>query len=552
MGKVKHSRILSIALFLGVPLWLATPLLNQLELIKVHTQSIAQPATVQQYPDQIFREGFAYYQQNKFQEALMAWRLAQAIYHERDSYHAESTTLSMITIAHIAIGEYSEAIQISEPALRLAKRAQDTDLQVQILGNLGIAYEGAGQYVTALTTYRQTLEILEQLPEESKALKRAHILGLMGNTYSSLGDYDRSISLYLESLEISERINDTIGQIATYGNLGTTYFQSGDARLALDRFEDGLRLAQAEDKTSEIAYILSNMGTVYRNQGNFQQALESSYQSLEIARDRSILDLEVDILTNLGLIHEDLGELEQAVDYYEQSLAKTQLLQNPKATAKVLNNLGHGFYNSGRLDEAETHLRNAITLLESLRTDLGDTDNISLFDTQIFTYNLLQQVLIAKGDYETALEITEAGRARAFADLLSSRAPLLSESTLSGRVPPTLPSIKAIKEIAREQNAILVEYSLIPEDAFRVQGRQRGNVAEIHIWVVQPDGTVSFHSQPIPTQSSKLKESVSQLRRSLGISQSLDRGLANANSVDVEKTTEKLREFYKLLIEPIE
>ncbi|MEL7350235.1 MAG: CHAT domain-containing tetratricopeptide repeat protein [Cyanobacteria bacterium P01_A01_bin.116] len=547
MTGLKHLRPFAMALLLGGPLfYLMLPPLTRIQLGYAQAQSVEESSA-----DQLFREGSLHYQQNEFGEALAFWQQSRTIYHEQFNHHAESTVLSMMAVAHIAIGEYLEAIQLSESALPLAQSVQDTDLQVQILGNLGIAYEGAGQYVTALSTYQQTLDIVEQLPTDSKALKRSHILGLMGNTYSSLGGYEQSISVYLEGLKISESINDAIGQITTYSNLGTTYFQVGDPNLALENFENGLRLARTSGNTSEVAYVLSNISAVYRSQENFQQALDSSHQSLELARAEAILDLEVDVLTNLGLIYEDLGSLEQAVDYYEQSLAKAQLLQNPEATAMALNNLGHGLYNSGRLSEAETHLRSAVNHLESLRTALSDTYNISLFDTQIFTYNLLQQVLVANQEHEAALEIAEAGRARALTDLLSSRFSPPIDSSISENAVPQMPLRENIKEIAREQDAVLVEYSLVPEDAFRVQGRQRGNISEIHIWVVQPNGDVDFYSQPIDNQSLQLKELVNQLRSSFGRSQSLDRGFTNASSSNVVRTTEKLEDLHKLLIDPI-
>jgi hypothetical protein len=44
---------------------------------------------------------------------------------------------------------------------------------------------------------------------------------------------------------------------------------------------------------------------------------------------------------------------------------------------------------------------------------LTDENKVFLFDTQVRTYGILQQVLIAQNKLEAALEIAERGRARA-------------------------------------------------------------------------------------------------------------------------------------------
>ncbi|NEP16707.1 MAG: CHAT domain-containing protein, partial [Leptolyngbya sp. SIO4C1] len=160
------------------------------------------------------------------------------------------------------------------------------------------------------------------------------------------------------------------------------------------------------------------------------------------------------------------------------------------AVAIALNNLGHALYQAGQLAAAEARLYEAIETLESLRPGLTDTHQISLFDTQVLTYNLLQQVLVAQGKIEAALEVAERGRARAFVELIADRAEHLTPDDLGlvGRAP----SIEQIRQIARQQQATLVEYTLIPDDSFKFQGKQRGSAESLYIWVVQPTGEIDF------------------------------------------------------------
>ncbi len=140
--------------------------------------------------------------------------------------------------------------------------------------------------------------------------------------------------------------------------------------------------------------------------------------------------------------------------------------------AGSLNNLGHAQINSGNPKAAEESLLNAIAVFESIRKDLGSNDafKVSIFDTQASSYRLLQQVLVVQNRTTEALLVAERGRAKAFVELLAQRQQLSST--------PVPLSLGQIQHIAAQQNATLVEYSIIFHD--------------LYIWVVKPTGEVAF------------------------------------------------------------
>ena len=100
-------------------------------------------------------------------------------------------------------------------------------------------------------------------------------------------------------------------------------------------------------------------------------------------------------------------------------------------------------------------MRDAIAIWENLRIQLDDANKISIFEKQTRTYRLLQEVLIAQNKITEALEISERGRARAFIDLLNKR--LSPNQTEQSKVPAV--NIEQIKQIAKNENATLVQYS---------------------------------------------------------------------------------------------
>jgi CHAT domain-containing protein len=100
---------------------------------------------------------------------------------------------------------------------------------------------------------------------------------------------------------------------------------------------------------------------------------------------------------------------------------------------------------------------------------------ISFFDTFTKSYLVLQKVLIQQNKINQALEIAERGRARAFIELLATR----QGENLDPQININPPNITKIKEIAKQQNATLVEYTLISEK-------------ELYIWVIKPTGEINF------------------------------------------------------------
>jgi CHAT domain-containing protein len=327
-----------------------------------------------------------------------------------------------------------------------------------------------------------------------------------GGIYANEGKYDQAIESYQQSLSIARAIGDKEGEANTFYNLGLAYHFKGDLKQALECYTQSLTVARAIGDRLQEAKTLSSIGMTYEDQRNFKKAIAQQQQALKIA----------------------------------QSIGDRRL------EAWVFNNLGHTLKSAGNLAEAERELREALNRFESLRPGLTDADNVSIFDTQVFSYNLLQQILIDQKKPEAALEIAERGRARAFVELLAQRWSGQAAQKYKANAQP--PTIEQIQQIAKAQNATLVEYSIVPDDSFKFQGKLRGPASELFIWVVQPNGNVAFrrvslkvlHQQqgkPTGNTPTLLEDLVNTSRELAGV-------LASRNKPVRQK-------LYQLLIEPI-
>jgi CHAT domain-containing protein len=187
---------------------------------------------------------------------------------------------------------------------------------------------------------------------------------------------------------------------------------------------------------------------------------------------------------------------------------------------------------SGNYPKATEELTKAIEILESLRPGLSDANKVAIFDTQDHTYRALQKALVAENKIEEALEIAERGRARAYVELLAKR--ISKTSDIPKDIAP--PKIKEIQQIARDQKATLVEYSIISDK-------------ELFIWVVQPTGKISFRKANTQQLNTSLEDFFVDSRRLIGVKV---RGIG-AVPIDPKKTPSQatLQKWHQILIEPI-
>ena len=433
-----------------------------------------------------FQLGMTYYRSRQFEAAIAPWQTALEQYRRAQNQPGQRQVLDLLIFVHLELGQQRQVIALAQQALALADGPEHKEFRARIQANLGIAYNALGDYLAAIDAYETALA-------ESRTAQ-AQILGLLANAHEGLGDYQRTLELHQQSLALSQQLKDSRLEAVARVNLGATHARLGDYDRAIGEYKTSLAIFQRLEDVQGTTYALNNLGVAYYVQDKLSLAIDQLQQALTIARDSHQPGMIGAALGSLGSLYADQGDYPQALAYHEQSL-ETARTADPKTLATALNNLGHTLFKAGQLDAAEVRLYEAVDVLESLRPGLDDNSQISLFDTQVLTFNLLQQILVAQGKTEAALEIAERGRARAFVELVANHSPAKTAKS---------PDADQIRTIAKEQRSTLVEYTLVPDDSFKFQGKQRGTAERLYVWVVQPTGQIDFREVDLqPLQQDK-------------------------------------------------
>jgi CHAT domain-containing protein/tetratricopeptide (TPR) repeat protein len=504
----------------------------------IDTPALAQRNAREADAMRLFQQGMEHFTHNRLAEAIAAWETALRILEDLDHRHGQALTLNNLGVAYIRLDQYELAIAALEQLLPLAIDLGDVAAEGRTLGNLGVAHLKLSEYEAALGFIQQQLDLAQRLDDETL---EAIALGNLGLVYDQLGQSERAISFHQQVLAIAQAEGNRNWENTALGNLGIAYIDLEDYGRAIDFLEDAVAIGRDENDLSGQGTTLNNLGLAYEGVDNYERAIQLYEQALDLFVRVSDRSGESSTLGNLANVYRALEQYNRAINLYDQQLAIARDIGDRAGESRALYNQGLTHLLVEQFIQAETVLAQAIDILDALRSPtLSDTDQISLFDTQQATFHLLQQVLAVQGKYGPALTIAERGRAQAFSALLMRQLNPDGAAT-------SLPSVflEAIQSLAQRQQITLIEYSLARVDEF---------IPTLYIWVVSPDGAISFRQQPL--SDIDLTALVTDTRDALGVGEYSRAGARpRTNPRDLarlrEKADENLRQLHQILIDPI-
>lgn len=495
--------------------------------------------------------GYMYKNLGNYAEALRHLEAALPITRAIADQEGEYEVLNLLGTVHRAAGNDEQAIAALEQALALTRAVGSTAGEANALANLANTYTDQGQYPAALEHYQRALSLMRTVQNR---VGEAGVLQRLGMLYNLIGNTPRAVEYYTQSLEMAHALGDRRLQAYNLGSLGSAAYKSDQPEQAIPYLQQALSLMQALGDRAAESNVLHYFGNAYMAMGQYETAESYYQQSLDIARDigdRAMEGLSLGSLaTLLDVMHRD----DQALIYYRDALPLLREVGDRPGEGRALSNMGIALYEQGDLTGAAEALLAAVAIWESLRPGLSDADQVSLFETQAATYRVLQQVLIDLDRSSDALEISERGRSRAFVELVAQR--LSAEAASRLQTPP--PTMAQIRQIAREQEATLVQYSILEN-------------ARLAVWVIQPDGEIQFRETRLTETDLSLQDIAEQTRvaAALGRGNSSDPAFTalvretrsaaqetRAVQPDTGQTTprrlsRKLQTLHQLLIEPI-
>ena len=272
------------------------------------------------------------------------------------------------------IGKFNKALEIYNTILEIAS-ASDGDRKViihpAIYHDMGVAYQGLGEFPNALTYYQKTLKIQQEILP-SNDLQLIVTYNNLGSVHNTMGDYSTAVSYYQRALEIQQQFLPSNDQLlaTTFYNLGSAYNSMGNHSTALVYFKKTLGIEQKHlpHNHPSLACTCMMIGSEYGLMGDYSTALLYHKKSLEI-QQKSLPPDHPNLATtysNIGEGYRVLGNNSTALSYYEKALEiKLHSLQpNHPSIADTYNNIAAVYVVLGNYSTALLYYAKALKIQE--------------------------------------------------------------------------------------------------------------------------------------------------------------------------------------------
>lgn len=323
--------------------------------------------------------------------------------------------LSRIGSYLLTQARYAEAELFFKQALDIWEGTQDPRHAqlVQLLTNLGTAYEGLGLYAQAEPLYERALVIDEQ-KWGVEHLNVAASLNNLAALYSVQGKYTQAEPLYLRAIALyeAEREPGHADLAISFNNLAALYYMQGQYAPADQLCQQALAIWESQEEQEHPYRIpcLNNAARLLCSQAKYVQAEQLFKRALQLCK--TLLGSEhpfaATVLNNLGELYHIQDKCTQAEAAYQQALSirEQRLGASHPEIAITLNNLTRLYYDQGRYVQAELLCKRAFGICTQTVGMAHPTTTLAIRN-QAMLYRARGQYVQALARYEQALEISQ-------------------------------------------------------------------------------------------------------------------------------------------------
>lgn len=404
--------------------------------------------------------GTIYSALSEFPMAMETWRQALLLCRELGDRESEVSLLNNLGAISAALGESRQSLDYYHEALSLARQYGYRSREARLLTNIGVRYLNLGEPRKAIENFQQAAPLMQRLGLRDD---EAAILHNLAGAWLQLGEYQRALDSGNQALALSRATGYRRVEVAAHILLGEIRQRLGDLALALDHFNQALALSRGAGYRNEEANALNTLGALHHARGELQQALDCLEQAVALHRAlgaRSILPSD---LTQLGAARLEQGEIQQAAENFREAVAISrelgiqryevsalvylgqsqrrlgepalarESLQRALELSRIINYVHLEAQALGQLAqmalaqeqhrEAQTHVEQAIRLIESARASVVSPELRASYrgSSQVFYEVWIESLMRqgATGQFAArAFEASEQSRARGLIELL--------------------------------------------------------------------------------------------------------------------------------------
>jgi len=366
--------------------------------------------------------GKNHYFRGEYDEATKHYEQALALARVAGDLAEQAQALYNAGQVHGENGELQEAAVSYQLALPLWQAAHQPQGEATTLNSLSLIRMMMGDNQEALECLNGT--VLPFMREAGNRKGEAQARINIGSIYQSLGDYETALSYYRDALEIYEQINYATGQASAWFSIGDAYALLGSAVEAQRSYEHILPLAS--NNPPQRADALNCIASVLLADGKNDEAYKLSQEALSVFEERKIQIGQAAAHSNIGRYFGGRGDWRAARDHFRQAREIYRTSADEIDESLALYNIARSDLEIGDAASARTNVEDGLRIAESLHKKIADGDmQASYFASAhcLFELHIAVLMKLYEHDHDPALvaaafEASERGRARSLLETL--------------------------------------------------------------------------------------------------------------------------------------
>jgi CHAT domain-containing protein/Flp pilus assembly protein TadD len=353
----------------------------------------------------------------ELEQAMTAYRLGLLVAERIANKRVIAASLHNIAMVYRAQGDYERALDAAQKSLKLKEEIGNKASIVITLESIGNVFTEQGNYAAAMETFQRMLAISEELNDKRQI---ARALSGFGGVYVSQGNTIAALDYFQRTFTLSQEARDNIASIGALQSIGHAQLELGNYSAALETFRKNLALLETVGHKTGVAHAFRDIGRVYIAQGDHTQATKNLERALTLMDEAGFKEGTADILRQLAIVHLLQGEYEHVLARVQRSAEIERQIGSLSRLADSLTFAGQAYQALGRTDEARRAFEEAITLVETLRTQTagGEQERQRYFEREVSPYYAMVGLLVSENRPEEALVYAERAKGRVLLDVI--------------------------------------------------------------------------------------------------------------------------------------
>lgn len=266
--------------------------------------------------------GNCFYELGETGRAIDHYEHALAIGHEVGIPRERAINLCRLGLCYADLGQIERAIKYYQQALDIYSQKGNSDPRVEAIthGNLGICFAALGESDRAIEHYRKVVVIAQRIGARDTA---AVNLGNIGDAYIMQNRFNDAVTQYKQSIQIADDIGYLQAQNESRCGLALAYLYSGNLAEAHVYVEEACKYNYPKNRSGVqtfLGLLLLRQGKVKPASSAFRTAIIEAKRLLgHTGRNYKALDNKGLSLCGLALCQKNNDYIQQAKETFQEA-----------------------------------------------------------------------------------------------------------------------------------------------------------------------------------------------------------------------------------------